>query len=102
MRRARLHKFCCLERLIALVYIGNSKVDGTTYLTVIRVLCQKDRLVSASKLRKDRKIRLVPILPIDGESKPLNVERKTGGSTGYPKDGGHCLSHDDLSLLPNA
>ncbi len=40
MRRARLHKSCCLERLIALVYIGNSKVDGTTYLTVIRVLCQ--------------------------------------------------------------
>ncbi len=87
---------------MALVYVGNSKVDGATYLTVIRVLCQKNRLVPASELREDRKIRLVPILPIDGESKPLNVERKTSRSTGYPKDGGHCLSHDDLSLLPNA
>ncbi len=87
---------------MALVYIWNSKVDGATDLTVVCVLCQENRLMPASELRKDRKIRLVPILPIDGESKPLNVERETGGSTGYPKHGGHCLSHDDLSLLPNA
>jgi hypothetical protein len=84
---------------MALVYIGNSKVDGATHLAVVRVLRQEDRLVSASKLRKDRRIRIVPILPVNVESKTLNVKWETGGSGCYPKDGCHCLSHDDLSLL---
>lgn len=98
MRRVRLDKSCCLKGPIALVYVRNYKMDGTADLAVVCVLRQEDQLVPSSELRKDWKTWLVPILPIDGESKALNIEWKTGRSAGYAKDGYHGLSHDDLSL----
>ena len=85
----------CDETTVALVNVRNLEVDRSAYLTVSRVLSQEDSLFVTSDLKEQRKARLKLVLPVNLETKPMNIERQRLVSADNAKLWDNGLTHLD-------